>query len=261
MPSATHKNPPSKRAPLCRTHFENYARKHVEADFKQKKVKGREEEEYYPPTPMNGAPIRVQPRRAAKDKYFQARDILQKRRAEEELLYAPEKRKRMEEQDTEWADTWAKFEGSLERQIRRAVRRAEKTEIHDCPFGPLPLICDLCITEIARLDAALVANGPSLDRQPREGYTEVGTIGEAAEVIPFTEQSCTKDTEVGGTTEAVHSSAVTSHKIMAFHALLLVHLESSGPAPDREAPRYLDPISYHTSPFSGGPSRAAQVAA
>ncbi|KAF4459694.1 hypothetical protein FALBO_13544 [Fusarium albosuccineum] len=175
MPSSTHENCPPMRAPLCRTHFDNYARKHVEADFKQKKVKEREEGEYYHPTPTNAPPTRVQPRRAAKDKYFKARDILQKRKAEEELLYAPGKRKRMEERDTEWADTWAKFEDSLERQIRRAVRRAEKTEIHGCPFGPFPLICDLCITEIARLYGYSYSND-TVSAAPTASMSLVGNV-------------------------------------------------------------------------------------
>ncbi|UPK90985.1 hypothetical protein LCI18_001920 [Fusarium solani-melongenae] len=130
------------QAPLCKKHFKKYARRQieleVEADSAVKPEKNIEEPRQ---------PTRIQPRRVAKDRYLRTK-IKTKKRNADEAFNGSKRRKTQTEDDFEVDVPWTSFEISLDQMETRTVKQAKRRMSHNCPFGPVPWVCSLCVDEI-----------------------------------------------------------------------------------------------------------------
>ncbi|RSL42575.1 hypothetical protein CEP53_012126 [Fusarium sp. AF-6] len=130
------------QAPLCKKHFRKYARRQIELEVEADNATKPEKEIEKPPQP-----IRIQPRRAVKDRFLRTKIETKKRTAEEAFTESKRRKARVED-EFEDSDAWTSFEISLNQMETRAINQAKRRMSHNCPFGPVPWVCNLCIDEV-----------------------------------------------------------------------------------------------------------------
>lgn len=141
------------QAPLCKKHFQKYARRQIELEIEADGAIENQKETERPPRAT-----RIQPRRAAKDRYLQTKVGEKKRKAEEEFTNS--KRRRTTAGDEfEDSDPWTSFAISLNQMETRVSNQAKRRMSHSCPFGPAPWVCSLCVDETAKLSKEQLATG------------------------------------------------------------------------------------------------------
>ncbi|KAF5022031.1 hypothetical protein F66182_5914 [Fusarium sp. NRRL 66182] len=187
MPTKSILPQPSIRVPLCKRHFENYARKkissqtvqdHIESPPKKKLEISKKDLE----------PVRRQPRRAAKDNHLLRLGCIKKRQSNEVQRSSKTKRRKIDN-TTHDPDEWKLFLTSVEEQVRQATGQDRDTTPHKCPFGPTPWVCHSCTEEIGQkskddiltgtepvapvASMAAVGRAPKLDMWKEFGQGEV----------------------------------------------------------------------------------------
>lgn len=130
------------QAPLCKKHFKNYARRQIELEVEADSAARPEKNIEEPPQPT-----RIQPRRAVKDRYLRTKIDTKKRNADE-AFDESKRRKTQTEDEFEVDDPWTSFAISLDQMETRAIKQAKRRMSHNCPFGPVPWVCSLCVDEI-----------------------------------------------------------------------------------------------------------------
>ncbi|RGP77485.1 hypothetical protein FLONG3_4404 [Fusarium longipes] len=129
---------PLRGASLCRKHFENHALAHI---TKAKKPRT---------TTKYAEPLRVQPRRAAKDKHPLAKTNTKKRVSDEELSSSTAKRRKANNSASH-TKKWDSFIVLLEKQVSAIAEKATERGPDNCSFGPAPWECHMCTSNFAEL--------------------------------------------------------------------------------------------------------------
>ncbi|KAJ4327530.1 hypothetical protein N0V84_002058 [Fusarium piperis] len=144
------------QTPLCKKHFQQYARRQIALEIEADNAVEAQKETEKPPQPT-----RIQPRRAAKDRYLQAKVEAKKRKAEEALAEA-KRRKTTSGDEFEDSDSWTSFAISLDQMETRAINQAKRRMPQNCPFGAVPWVCNLCVEEVAKLSKEISPGSPPI---------------------------------------------------------------------------------------------------
>lgn len=141
MSSASSEDQVPIQTPLCKKHFRKYARRQIELEVEADSAVKPEKKIEKPPQPT-----RVQPRRAAKDRYLQTKMESKKRKAEVAFTES-ESGSTWTEDEFEDSDSWTSFTISLDQMESRAIKQAKRRMPHNCASGPAPWVCHLCVNE------------------------------------------------------------------------------------------------------------------
>lgn len=171
MSSTSAKEQVPIQEPLCKKHFRQYARRQIELEVEADNAAKPEKEIEKPPQP-----VRIQPRRAAKDRHLQTKTETKKRNAEEASTKSKRRRTRVED-EFEDSDEWTSFAISLKQMETRAINQAKRRMSHNCPFGLVPWVCHLCVDEAARLPKDFSPGSP-----PIAPVADMAPVGEQLEL-------------------------------------------------------------------------------